>query len=231
MDRPRLRDVSELRRRERELLTKDATIREIHHRVKNNLQTVAALLRMQSRRLPDNEARAALDEAVRRVGTIALVHETLSQGFDETVDFDEIAARGLASVIEVATRDVPVRAERSGSFGRLRAEDATALAMVVTELVHNAVEHGLAGSGGVVSVRAERSGDEHDELLTVTVTDDGSGLPDGFDPDASGLGTQIVTSLVQDLRGRITWESAEPCGTTVRFVARLRPIISAKNGM
>ena len=91
-----LRDVSELRRRERDLMTKDATIREIHHRVKNNLQTVAALLRMQARRLPDGEARAALDEAVRRVGTIAIVHETLSQGFDETVDFDEVITRELA---------------------------------------------------------------------------------------------------------------------------------------
>jgi two-component sensor histidine kinase len=224
-----LRDVSELRRRERELLTKDATIREIHHRVKNNLQTVAALLRMQSRRLPDNEARAALDEAVRRVGTIALVHETLSQGFEETVDFDEIAARGLAAVVEVATRDVPVRAERIGSFGQLRAEDATALAMVVTELVHNAIGHGLARIGGVVRVEAERSRDDHDELLTVTVTDDGSGLPEGFDPAGSGLGTQIVTSLVADLRGRITWENAEPCGTRVRFVARLRSIKSAND--
>ena len=77
-------------------MTKDATIREIHHRVKNNLQTVAALLRMQARRLPDGEARSALDEAVRRVGTIATVHETLSHGFDETVDFDEVITRELA---------------------------------------------------------------------------------------------------------------------------------------
>jgi len=221
-----LRDVSELRRRERELLTRDATIREIHHRVKNNLQTVAALLRMQSRRLPDSEGRAALDEAVRRVGTIALVHETLSQGLDETVDFDGIVARGLADMVEVATRDLPVRTERSGSFGRLRAEDATALAMVVTELVHNAIEHGLAGTGGVVSVEATRSRDDKDELLTVAVTDDGSGLPAGFDPADSGLGTQIVISLIQDLRGRITWGSAKPHGTTVRFVARLRSIKS-----
>jgi two-component system, sensor histidine kinase PdtaS len=226
-----LRDVSELRRRERELLTRDATIREIHHRVKNNLQTVAALLRMQSRRLPEGQARAALDEAVRRVGTIALVHETLSKGVDETVDFDEIVARGLADMVEVATREVPVRAERSGSFGRMRSEDATALAMVVTELVHNAIKHGLARTGGVVTVRAERSRDVHDELLTVTVTDDGSGLPEGFDPAASSLGTQIVTSLVQDLRGRITWGSAKPHGTTVRFVARLRSIKSVKGGV
>ena len=99
-----LRDVSELRRREQELLTKDATIREIHHRVKNNLQTVAALLRLQARRVTDEAARGALEEAVRRVGTIALVHETLSQGFDETVNFDEIAVRGLRAVVEVATR-------------------------------------------------------------------------------------------------------------------------------
>jgi two-component system, sensor histidine kinase PdtaS len=225
-----LRDVSELRRRERELLTRDATIREIHHRVKNNLQTVAALLRMQSRRLPESESRAALDEAVRRVGTIALVHETLSQGLDETVDFDEIVEKGLTDMVEVATNDVPVRAERTGSFGRLRAEDATAMAMVVTELVHNAIKHGLADTGGVVIVRAVRSKDgrdEHDELLTVTVTDDGSGMPAGFDPAVSGLGTQIVTSLVQDLRGRITWDSAKPHGTCVRFVARLRSIKSS----
>lgn len=224
-----LRDVSELRRRERELLTRDATIREIHHRVKNNLQTVAALLRMQSRRLPDSDARAALDEAVRRVGTIALVHETLSQGFDETVDFDDIIGRGLAGMVEVATRDLPVAAERSGSFGRLRAEDATALAMVVTELVHNAIKHGLAKSGGVVTVRADRSHDQHDELLTVTVTDDGSGLPEDFDPADSGLGTQIVTSLISDLRGVITWSSAKPHGTKVRFVARLRSIKSIES--
>jgi two-component sensor histidine kinase len=219
-----LRDVSELRRRERELLTKDATIREIHHRVKNNLQTVAALLRLQSRRMTDPQARLALDEAVRRVGTIALVHETLSQGFDETVDFDEIAVRALQAAVEVATRDAPVSGRHTGSFGRLRAEDATALAMVMAELVHNAVEHGLAAVGGSVTVDARRGSDGADELLTVTVSDDGVGLPEGFDEATSGLGVQIVTSLVQDLRGSITWSAAKPRGTCVRFVARLRSV-------
>src|SRR5690349_24744293 len=86
-----VRDVTELRHRERELMTKDATIREIHHRVKNNLQTVAALLRLQARRLRAPEARAALDEAIRRVGSIAVVHETLSHAPEEVVDFDDIA--------------------------------------------------------------------------------------------------------------------------------------------
>ena len=222
-----LRDVSELRRRERELMTKDATIREIHHRVKNNLQTVAALLRLQARRLPVGEAgRVALEEAVRRVGVIALVHETLSQGFDEVVEFDDIAVRGLQAITEVAKVEHPISSKVVGSFGKLRAEDATAMAMILSELVQNAVEHGFTGSTeGTVCVEAQRSTDDRgDELLSVTISDDGVGLPKDFRPGTSGLGTQIVESLVQDLRGRIVWEQAEPHGTRARFVARLRPL-------
>src|SRR5580692_8600345 len=97
-----LRDVTELRHRERELITKDATIREIHHRVKNNLQTVAALLRLQARRLKAAEARTALEEAVRRVGSIAIVHETLSHAPDEVVDFDDVASRVAMMAAEVS---------------------------------------------------------------------------------------------------------------------------------
>jgi two-component sensor histidine kinase len=220
-----MRDVSELRRREHELLTKDATIREIHHRVKNNLQTVAALLRLQARRVPDGAARGALEEAVRRVGTIALVHETLSQGFDESVNFDEIAVRGLRAVVEVATREHRVESTFSGSFGRMRAEDATALAMIISELVQNAVEHGLADRDGRVDVAVERETlEDGEEQLTVVITDDGVGLPAGFRPVLAGLGTRIVTSLAADMRGRIRWESASPHGTRVEFVAKLRQL-------
>lgn len=220
-----LRDVSELRRREQELLTKDATIREIHHRVKNNLQTVAALLRLQARRVPDPTAQNALAEAVRRVGTIALVHETLSQGFDETVDFDEIAVRGLRAVVEVATSEHPIHHSLTGTFGRMRAEDATALAMIVSELVQNAAEHGLADRGGTIDLAVQRgSAEDGSEELTVTITDDGNGLPHGFRPGLAGLGTRIVTSLIQDLQGRIRWDNATPRGTRVEFVARLRPL-------
>ena len=97
----------------------------------------------------------------------------------------------------------PITSQVRGSFGTLRAEDATALAMVLSELVQNAVEHGLAETGGgTVDVEAQRSTDDRgDELLTVTITDDGAGLPGDFRPGGSGLGTQIVQSLVQDLRG------------------------------
>ena len=219
-----LRDVSELRRREQELLTKDATIREIHHRVKNNLQTVAALLRLQARRVPEEDAKAALAEAVRRVATIALVHETLSSGFDETVSFDEIAVRGLRATVEVATREHHVESRFEGSFGRVKAEDATALAMIISELVQNATEHGFPDRDGTIVVRVDRQPGENGDELTVTVTDDGAGLPAGFRPVLAGLGTRIVTSFVQDLRGRIRWENAQPTGTKVTFVARLRPV-------
>lgn len=214
------RDVSELRRRERELLTKEATIREIHHRVKNNLQTVAALLRLQARRMHSPEARAALEEAMRRVSTIALVHDTLSQALDEAVDFDELVDRSLRLAADVASGGtVPVRTVREGTFGMVPAEGATALALVLTELVTNAVEHGLAGSGGgTVEVIAERSGAH----LRTTVADDGVGVDPEHGP-MSGLGTQIVETLVRnELRGSIEWSPRPGSGTQVVLEVELR---------
>jgi two-component sensor histidine kinase len=97
--------------------------------------------------------------------------------------------------------------------------------MIVSELVQNAVEHGLASRGGVIRVHVDRAEVEPGvEGLTVTITDDGTGLPAGFRPVLAGLGTRIVTSLVQDLQGRIRWEPATPHGTRVEFTARLRPL-------
>ncbi|MFC5908301.1 sensor histidine kinase [Streptacidiphilus monticola] len=206
-----LRDVTELRRRERELMTKDATIREIHHRVKNNLQTVAALLRLQSRRMDSDSARAALDEAVRRVGSIAIVHETLSMALDEHVAFDEIADRVLAMVMELS-QDGRVTARRSGSFGILSAEVATPLSMVLTEVLQNALEHAYGPkAGGVVQVTAAREGED----LLVEVADDGRGLPEGFDPQTAGnLGLQIVRTLVVGELGGTFDMTAVPAGGT-----------------
>jgi len=218
-----VRDVSELRRRERELLTKDATIREVHHRVKNNLQTVAALLRLQARRIPSEEGRAALQEAMRRVATIALVHETLSEGqLGERVDFDDVVERTIALAVELAGagssgRRVQVR--REGSFGELEADNATPLALVLTELVTNAVEHGLAAGGGTVTIAAQRSG----RNLHASVRDDGTGLPEGFVAGKDGLGTQIVKALVGgEMRGRIVWSSPPEGGTEVTVDVTLR---------
>jgi two-component system, sensor histidine kinase PdtaS len=196
-----IRDVTELRRRERELLTKEATIREIHHRVKNNLQTVAALLRLQARRLPGPEGRAALEEAMRRVGSIAIVHDTLSQTFDESVDFDDVADRLRAMVADVSSADGQVQTHRLGSFGVLTGEVATPLAMVLTELLQNAVEHGLQGRSGIVTLRARRVGND----LWVDVDDTGPGLPPGFAIADGTLGLSIVRTLVEaELDGELT---------------------------
>ncbi|ACQ81074.1 signal transduction histidine kinase [Beutenbergia cavernae DSM 12333] len=222
------RDVSELRRREQELVTKDATIREIHHRVKNNLQTVAALLRLQARRTTSDDARLALEEAMRRVATIATVHEALSQTIDEVVDFDEVFGRTLRLAADVASGEQSVRTVREGSFGPVPATEATALAVVLTELVANAVEHGLAETGGTVRILAERDGTR----LVVRVIDDGVGMGPLGSPSGTGLGMQIVRTLVAgELRGTIEWHHADGGGTEVRIVARLAPLrISVQDG-
>jgi two-component sensor histidine kinase len=211
------RDVTELRRRERELITKDATIREINHRVKNNLQTVSALLRMQARRMTSADAKSALEEAMRRVTTIAMVHEALSTTLDETVVFDDLIDRILRMTAEVASADAQVTTVRHGSFGLIPAEDATPLALVLTELVSNAVQHGIgAGNCGTVEVRAKRN----DRRIRVEVLDDGAGI-DEETPQASGLGTQIVSTLVEnELNGTITWKKRDGNGT--RVVIKLR---------
>jgi two-component sensor histidine kinase len=195
-------DVTEVRNRDRQLVSKDATIREIHHRVKNNLQTVAALLRLQARRVESPDARTALEESVRRVASIAMVHETLAVSLDERVDFDNIVDRLLGSLGDVAGAGTRVRLQRTGSFGILVADVATPLVMVLTEVVQNAVEHGFPDTAvGTVNVTARR----HGRRMAVVVSDDGAGLPPDFSLEGSDrLGLQIVRTLVtSELGGTI----------------------------
>ena len=205
-----VRDATEIRRRDRALIGKDATIREIHHRVKNNLQTVAALLRLQARRLESPEARAALDEAVRRVGAIAIVHETLAMSPGQRVDADEVVDRIVALVREMAPSGATSRVHRQGSFGELESDVVTPLAMSLAELLQNAVEHG--GESVVVTVIPT----VRDGVLVVHVRDNGPGIDPGTDPFASGrLGLQIVRTLIADeLGGTLELHSADP-GTDV----------------
>jgi two-component sensor histidine kinase len=204
------RDVTELRVRERALITKDMTIREIHHRVKNNLQTVASLLRLQSRQSDSDEVKESLAQAMRRVSAIAVVHDVLSEGIDQEISFDQIFKRILLLVPEIAGYHTTVKTEFFGSFGELAAERSTPLALVLTEVVANAVEHGLSDRSGTIQVEATRE----KKTLTITVTDDGSGLIEG--KVGTGLGTQIIKTLVEsELRGKILWTSPIRGGTKV----------------
>jgi two-component system, sensor histidine kinase PdtaS len=209
------RDVTEVKRRDRALLSKDATIREIHHRVKNNLQTVAALLRLQARRTNNPEGRDALIESVRRVSSIALVHDALSMSVDEEVNLDEVVDRILPIMNDVATVDATIRITRVGELGVLDADRATALIMVITELVQNAIEHAFdsANQQGCVTIRAERSA----RWLDVVIHDDGRGLPDGFSLEKSDrLGLQIVRTLISaELDGSLGMHDVVGGGTDV----------------
>lgn len=206
-----VRNVTDARKQERELITKDATIREVHHRVKNNLQTVASLLRIQARRSQTDEAKESLEQAMRRVSAIALVHDTLSEGLNQEVNFDEVFDRVTMLTSEVAaSHNTTVKTLIDGRFGQLKPEVATPLAVALTEVVTNAVEHGLANRSGVVHISAERK----PRKLQITVSDNGVGLGDnGVGP---GLGTQIIRTLIEgELRGSISWFSPHEGGARV----------------
>jgi two-component sensor histidine kinase len=195
-----VRDITEVRQKERVISVKDATIREIHHRVKNNLQTIASLLRLQGRRLSSDEAKSALAESVLRVGAIALVHEALSEAPSEMADFGDIARRISMMVSEgLVSPEKDIEIKVTGSTGPLGAEIATPLAVTVTELIQNAVEHAFPDTrDGTISVELTRE----DEDVVAVVRDDGVGMKE--EPAAgSRLGLQIVRSLIAELGGSV----------------------------
>jgi two-component sensor histidine kinase len=227
-----MRDISELRRRDLLLLSKDATIREIHHRVKNNLQTISSLLRLQGRRLGSPEAKAAIEESVQRIRSIALVHEILSREAGDDVPFVEIV-RPLVTMVEeaMAMPDRPVQVTVKGDGGIVPAALATPLAVVLNELLQNALDHAfppgidLSTEGAEVTVEIVRD----DHILNVRVVDDGAGLPPDFELDSStGLGLSIVRTLVAtELGGDITISrgggAGDRPGTEVDLTVPLRP--------
>lgn len=208
------RDISELRRRDRLLLSKDATIREIHHRVKNNLQTVSALLRLQGRRLESDEARAAIADSVRRIRSIALVHDMLARDAGEAVPFVDIV-RPLVRMVEegLLSPEQRITFRVEGTGGVAPAEVVTPLAVVINELLQNTVDHAFGAEGGDVVVTLNSA----DDRLTVEVRDNGRGLPEDFDlATAKGLGLSIVRALVvSDLSGTISAVSPDQAGTVV----------------
>ena len=232
-----LRDVTELRRRERELVTKEATIREIHHRVKNNLQTVAALLRLQSRRMGTTEARLALEEANRRVAAIAVVHETLSQSFDESVDFDEVADRLRAMVVEVSS------AASTGHGARMPRDVATV--RVVRPAGGRAGRLAVDGAGRAVAERrrarvrrrsglcADRRTPAAAERWRYASRTTGTGCPTtSTRPVSANLGIAIVRTLVEsELHGAITFGPLAPGSDRAGTVATVTLPLPAGPGV
>ena len=199
-------DITERRNAEKLLKTKDASISEVHHRVKNNLQAVSSLLRLQARRTDNEEVRRQLKEAQRRVETIATVHEGLSQTGDEMVNFDKV----ISNILNMSVN-----------------QDATPLSLILTELTVNCVEHGFENlDTGNIIVSAYRVG----KSLTVVIEDDGIGIEEEKTNEAlkskdSGLGTQIINTFVKnDFNGSIKWQPREGGGTKVTLNLNLRAI-------
>ena len=220
------RDVSEVRQKERVISVKDATIREIHHRVKNNLQTIASLLRLQGRRVGSTEAKAALQESVLRIGSIALVHETLSEQPSDVAEFGEVARRIAAMVTEgLVLPERRIELKVAGSTGELGAELATPLAVTVTELLQNAIEHAFPeGRSGTIGIELAREGDE----VVVVVWDDGIGMPHEIQR-GSRLGLQIIRSLIDELGGSFRITSDGGTRVEVRVSARRHPALGTRN--
>ncbi len=201
-----VQNLTETVQRERELKVKSAMIQEVHHRVKNNLQTIAAILRIQSRRYKDEAARQQLTDAVNRILSMSVIHEYLSQDEHRPINIRDVCQRILGQAQQVAVNPgQQVEIAMEGPNIRLPAGQATASALVVNELLMNAMEHGLRDRHkGEIRIALEDLGDE----VRITLLDNGLGLPSDFDPDKSRtLGLQIVYTLVtDDLKGRLQFE-------------------------
>ena len=214
---------------ERELNVKSAMIQEVHHRVKNNLQTIASILRIQSRRSESGEERQHLMDAVNRVLSMSVIHEYLSQDEHRPINIRDVCQRIVGQAREVAVspgRGVEI--EMEGPKIRLPASQATASALVVNELLMNAIEHGLKDrEDGKIRIALEDLGDK----VRIEVADNGDGLPSDFGPDLKGdgggsLGLQIVHTLVtDDLKGELL---IEPQGNGERIDDSWRPPTAAK---
>ncbi len=191
-------------------------VQEMHHRIKNNLQTIADLLTLEIHSGRDTTTEMALRESITRVRSIAAVHELLSAENVREADIKELAEFIAESCVKtMAGSHGEVRVVVQGQPVLLASKQATAMAVVMTELVNNAIEHGFNGQGGTLLVTVDQQVGE----VRVAVRDDGRGLPDGFSLERNArLGLQIVRTLVtKDLGGTLELHSNGGTIATVRF--------------
>jgi two-component sensor histidine kinase len=207
---------------QRALAIKSALLQEMHHRVRNNLQTISALLAMQLRRVePHSQGARALRESAARIQSIAAIHNLLSREDVGVTTVSAIARQVVDSAqATLVNHERPVKFHVMGDEVRIGSRDATVLALVINELISNALTHGLAAEGGTIEVEATLDAD----TITVDVRDDGPLHPPApKTTPSSGLGLQIIHTLVNEDLGGVFELSSDNQGWTharVRFPQR-----------
>ncbi|MGD8189832.1 histidine kinase N-terminal domain-containing protein [Brevibacillus ginsengisoli] len=208
------RDITEIKNKEAEIISKSVAIREIHHRVKNNLQTVASLLRIQGRRCSSDEARKYLNESVSRILSIAATHELLSKQFNDEINIVEVIQSIVSNIkrcyIYEKSIDIEVIAEAEVSVDSDR---TVAIALIINELLQNCFDHAFSDTDkGMVTIFIK----EEDDDISIAVIDNGKGYK-AEDNQQTSLGLSIVSSYVKEkLKGNILYES-DGDGTKVVF--------------
>jgi two-component sensor histidine kinase len=212
-----IHDATQERKKEQLLKLNEAMLEEIRHRVANSLQTIISLLRMQARRAESEETRNVLEESITRLLSVATVHDFLYNPGERIVDLKALSER----ILHETARSIMAPGKHidlvlDGPTVRLPAHQATPCALVINELLLNALEHGYAEqSDGRVSITLRETYDN----IVIEISDDGSGLPDDFDPESHGrLGMNIVRSLVEDgLEGRFELHNRDGVAAVVTF--------------
>ncbi|SHL03979.1 Two-component sensor histidine kinase, contains HisKA and HATPase domains [Selenomonas ruminantium] len=222
-----LSDMTEIRAKEQEIRIKSAVIQEIHHRVKNNLQTVASLLRLQARRSGSEEVKSALSESVNRVLSIAAVHDFLSRQRDESMDLKQVMTEIFAQVkSSMVASDFELQQEFCGESVSLPPKYASSLALVLNELIINAIEHAFAGrQAGLVGLRVELA-----DELKLDFYDDGCGLPADFHTQKRrSLGLSIIRTLIEGDLGGSFWLENDASGRgTHAYIVLPKPELSGQ---
>jgi PAS domain S-box-containing protein len=216
--------------RERALREREVMLREINHRVKNNLQVIVSLLRLQASRSAKPEVREAFDQACGRVSTITELHAALFDGAQiGTIDFGRYLHE-LCARLESGTRgshgaDVGIQVDAVS--GTIDLDRAVPLGLIVNELVTNAVKHGLVGDGALtVRVSFERQ----DGRYRLSVRDDGRGVAGGIGALKEGLGMQLVHGFVRRIRGSLTIVAEPGFEAVIAFPVEHHPGKAAGRG-
>jgi len=213
-----IKDITDEKAIEKELITKSVAIREIHHRVKNNLQTIASLLKLQSRRIENDEAKRAFEESINRVISIAVTHEILAQKGVDDVDIKTILERVILNAINITSDYKSIELRITGDTFDISSDLATSIALVLNELVQNSIQYAFVGRDkGIIEIKIQK-GIQYSSIL---ITDDGIGY--NIENARQGsLGMKIVKSIIIDkLKGCFTIESDEN-GTRVNFDFKMK---------